>query len=214
MSLKWGKGHDSFFAWHDSFICVICFIESYPSNGWMLSYVLKWVKEHDSFICVTWLIYLCDMLHPFEGRDSPIWGTWLTHLRDVTQYNVGPCCRSGMCAIWLTHVCVTWLIHVCGMAHSCVWHGSFMCVAWLDYMCDMTHSCVTHLCCDMTNSSDLHDSVTCVTRPLHMCGITLSYAWHDSCLCATYLCHLWDMTQCNVRPWCGAFMCDVTHLHL
>jgi len=38
---------------------------------------------------------------------------------------------------------VTWLIHMCDMAHSYVWHGSFICVTWLIHMCDMTHSYVT-----------------------------------------------------------------------
>ena len=31
---------------------------------------------HDSFICVTWLIYLCDMTHSFVWRDSFIWVVW------------------------------------------------------------------------------------------------------------------------------------------
>ena len=181
------------FAWHDSFICVICFIESCPSmgeywvmfsNGWRdMTLLFVW---HDSFICVICFTHLRDVTHPFEGRDSPIWGTWLTHLRDVTQYYVGPCCRSFMCVIWLIHVYLTWLIHVCGMAHSCVWHDSFMCVAWLDYMCDMTLSCVTHWCV-------WHDWFICFTWLDHMRDTPPSYVWHHSFICMTRL-----MSGCDI----------------
>ena len=35
---------------------------------------------HDSFICVTWLIHICDMTNPHVWYDSFIRVAWLTHL--------------------------------------------------------------------------------------------------------------------------------------
>jgi len=34
---------------------------------------------HDSFICVTWLIHMCDMTHSYVWHDSFICVTWLIH---------------------------------------------------------------------------------------------------------------------------------------
>ena len=31
-------------------------------------------------------------------------------------------------------MCVTWLIHMCDVAHSYVWHDSYMCVTWLFHL--------------------------------------------------------------------------------
>jgi len=98
---------------------------------------------NDSFICVTWLIHMCDMTHSYVWHDSSNGCSWL--------YENG------------SFTCVTWLIHMCdmthpmdvvrcmGMTHSYVWHDSFVCVTWLIHMCDMTHSYVWH------------DSFICVT---------------------------------------------------
>jgi len=53
---------------------------------------------HDAFICVTWLIHMCDMTH--------LCVTWPTH-------------------VWHDlFMCATWLIHMCDMTHACVWHDS------------------------------------------------------------------------------------------
>ena len=76
---------------------------------------------HDSFICVTWLIHMCDMTHSYVWHDSFICVTWLIHMYDMTHSYA-----------WRdSFICVTWLIQMCDMTLSYVWHNSFMCV-WHD----------------------------------------------------------------------------------
>jgi len=76
---------------------------------------------YDSFICVTWLIHMCDMTHSYVCHDSFICVTWLIHMCDMTQSYV-----------WHdSFICVTWLIHICDRTRSYVWHDSFICVTWL-----------------------------------------------------------------------------------
>ena len=68
-----------------------------------------------SFICVTWLIHMCDTTHSYVWHDSFIHVTW-------------------------PFIYVTWLIHICDMTHSYMWHDSFICVTWLIHMCGVSHS--------------------------------------------------------------------------
>jgi len=105
---------------------------------------------HVSFICVIWLIHMCDMTHSYVWHDSFICVMWLIH----------------MCG--MTFIRAMWLIHVCGMTHSDVWHDAFICVTRRIHLCDMTHSFVCH------NSS------ICVTWLIYMCDMPHSYVWHDS----------------------------------
>jgi len=96
---------------------------------------------HDLFMCVTWLIHVCDMTRPCVWHDSTMCVTCLIHVCDMTH----PC-------VWQnSSMCVTWLIHVCDMTHPRVWHDSSMCVTWLihtgavedfynSFTCDMTQS--------------------------------------------------------------------------
>jgi len=93
-------------------------------------------QRHDSFMCVTWLIHVCDMIHSCVWYDSFIYLPWLIHVCDVTYSCVWH--DSFMCVTWLLHsddssMWVSWLTaqHVCDMTHSCAWHDSFMCVTWL-----------------------------------------------------------------------------------
>jgi len=101
----------------------------------------------DSFMCVTWLIYMCDVTHLYAWRDSFICVTWLIHMRDVTHSYVWR--DSFICVTWLRLslsftlcICVTLLIYMCDVwIHMCdmtqtvtcsyVWHYSVMCV-WIN----------------------------------------------------------------------------------
>jgi len=93
---------------------------------------VSWHVWHGSFICVAWIVCMCDMTHSYMWHDSFICVTWL---------------------IWHdSFVCVASLIHMCAMTHSCVWHdsyaghNSFICVTWLIHMRDMTHlTCLVHV---------------------------------------------------------------------
>jgi len=125
------------------------------------------------FICVTWLIHMCDMTHSFVLHDSFIVVIWLIHMRGMA------------------YVCM------CDTTHSYVWHDSFICVTWLIHMCDMTHSYVSHDACmcvtrlihmrDITHSYVRHDSFIFVTRLIQMCDNTISCLWHNRFIRATHI---------------------------
>ena len=74
----------------------------------------------DSFVCVTWLMRVCDMTHSFMGHDSFLCVTWLIHMCAVTH----------SCITRDSFLRVTSCILVCDMICSYVWHESFM-LAWL-----------------------------------------------------------------------------------
>ena len=131
---------------------------------------------HDLFICVTWLIHMCDTTHS-------LWS-------ELSQQSARLC--MSMCVTRLIHacdirylfgwhascVCVTWLLHSCDMIHSYLWYDSSImtgadlaiCMHVYSDMCDMNNSYVCHnvsihvtcLIGDMTNSSVWHDSFTCM----------------------------------------------------
>jgi len=134
-----------------------CTYQWVMSHTWM-TYSSVW---HDSFICVTWLIHLCDMTPSSVWHDSFICVTWLLHLCDMTHSSV-----------WHdSFICVTWLLHLCDMTPSSVWHDSFICMTFLVHLCDMTRSSVWN------------DSFICVTFLVHLCDMT-----HSS---TSRLIHVW-----------------------
>ena len=113
---------------------------------------------HDSFICVTWLIHMCDITSPYVWHDSFRRVTSPIHMCDMTHSYV-----------WHdSFICVTWLSHTSDMTSPYTWHNSITCVTWLMHMCDMTHSYVGH------------DSFTCVTWLIRMCDMTPIYVWYDA----------------------------------
>jgi len=101
---------------------------------------------HDSCICVTWLIFVCDMTHSYVWHDSFRCVTWLIHMCDITHSYVWH--DSFICVATLMHTCdithayvwhdscihVTWLIHTCDMTDSYAWHDAFLCVTWLRHV--------------------------------------------------------------------------------
>jgi len=50
--------------------------------------------RHDSFICVTWLIHICDMTHSHVWHDSFTCVTWLIHMCDMSHSTGRPCHRA------------------------------------------------------------------------------------------------------------------------
>ena len=74
---------------------------------------------HDSFICVTWLIHMCDMTHAYVWHDSFICVAWLIHMCDMTHAYV-----------WHdSFICVPWLIQMCAMTHHAC-HESIIWPTW------------------------------------------------------------------------------------
>jgi len=149
---------------------------------------------HGSFLCLTWLIHVCDMTHSYVWHDS-------------------------FCVWHDSLICLTWLIHVCDMTHSyvwthsCVWHDSFICVTWLIHLCDITHPFVWHdsltrvtdsFICDMTPSTSTlmwHDTFTSMTWLLKMYDMTPSHVQHCSFVCrnwesaGTGICRNWELAE-------------------
>jgi len=120
------------FMWHDSY--------SYTCTWWrccwpiltccmMKTSCLAW---RDSYVCVTWLIQMCDVTHTYVWHASYKCVTWLIHMCDMPYVPddaaVGPFWRA---AWWrqaalreTTHmsydpyVCVTSRIHMYNMTHT------------------------------------------------------------------------------------------------
>ena len=84
---------------------------------------------HDSFICVTWLIHMCDMTHSYVWHDSFICVTWLIRMCDVTEF---------ICGTWLNRMCVGVEKQRLRRANH-PWHDSFVCAVKLIRMRDLTH---------------------------------------------------------------------------
>jgi len=70
---------------------------------------------HDSFICVPWLIHMCDTTHSYVWHDSFICVTYLV-----------------WCASFICMTC-----HMCTTENAPSASGKS--VVWLIHMCDMTH---------------------------------------------------------------------------
>ena len=209
--------------WHD------------PFTWCGMAHSLVW---HDSFICVTWLIHLCDLCDItfwHVGHDSFTYMTWHIYMCDVDHSHVGLVTwHINMCDMIHSYVrrdsfiCVSWArwsIHMCDMTHSYVWHDSCICVTWLIHMCDMTYSYVRHnlfTCgtwlihiCDITHSFAWHDSfirATCVTWPIYMCDMTHSYVWYFLLIYVTWLIHISDMNPSHVQHYSFIYMICLIHM--
>jgi len=199
---------------------------------------------HDSFICVAWLIHVCDMTHPNMRHTSSTCATWLIHMCDPWERLE----VELICVAWLIHMCdmthpyvsrvgASWSrTHMCGMTHPYVRHDSSICATWLIHMCDMTHPYVGRVgnlgveliyvtwlihTCDMT-----HPHVWLLGASwseTHMCDMTHAYVgvWEYlgvQLICATWLMHMCDMTHPHVWPaeasWSRTHVCDMTHSYV
>jgi len=153
---------------------------------------------HDSFICVTWLIHmcddiwygptvyssvyvLCDKTYLFEQSDSFICVTWLIHMCNTCDLS-----WFGPTVYMMWTLCLTRLMCVRKATHSYVWHDLFMyvtCVTWYDS--DLLY---TTLC------------MSCVTWLMCVRNATHSYVWHDLFMCVT--CVTWyDSDLLYISSW-------------
>ena len=106
---------------------------------WNMAMIHGW---HDSFLCVIWLISMCDGTHFYVWRDSFLCVTWLISVCDVTRFYVKH--DTILYETWHkrcdSFLCVTWLISMCDMTHFYVWRDSILCVTRLNFMWNMTHA--------------------------------------------------------------------------
>ena len=93
-------------------------------------YMTRSYMWHDTFICVTWLMYMCDTTHSHAWHDAFIRVTWFVmcdmthagrydcHFDEMTRSYVwhDSFIHSFIRVIWLIRV--TWLIPTCGMTHA------------------------------------------------------------------------------------------------
>jgi len=189
---------------------------------------------HDSFICVTWLIHMCDMTHSYVWHDSFICVTWTEYMYYITQLYMWcePCfswvvlLSEGVLAISLwchPFILVTWRIDVWDMTQIYIWH-----VFLQSYCCSQALSRCWLWC----------DSFMYATRLLQMRDVTwlLHYVKWLKYLCdITHSCmrafrafvmshmYIWDMTQmytwhdsnmCMTWLMFSRCMCDVTHAYV
>ena len=151
---------------------------------------------HNWFICVTWLIHMCDMTHLYTWHDSFLYLTWLIHMCDMTHSHV-----------WHDpFMYVTWLIHKCDMTHShvtrlssYVWRDSFVCVTWLIYIRDVNDMliCKRHI---------FH--VMYIFEPCHSWIQLMRHVWHID-MCAMTQCHrqLHTSRASFIRVTCDILIC-------
>ena len=194
--------------------------------------------RHDSFICVKWLVHMCDMTNSCMRHVACICVTHdsficVTHDSFICVTHDSFICVTHDSFICVTHdsfICVACLIHTCDMTLSYVWHDSFIRVTWLITTASVT--CRMHMfdtwlihMCDVTYLYVLN-SFICVTWRMHMCDtwlihtcvLTHSYVWY-ACHSYVWLVCICDMTdsvsdsQCvTIRPYVRHDACTcVTH---
>ena len=148
---------------------------------------------HDSFICVTWIICMCD---------------WRIQMCDMTHSSVWHVViKLPVRAAWIPSDS----IHECDMTHSYLWYDEFIRVTWLIHTCDLTLSYVWHVpflwvtCHDKATSPSCsifirmhscmrHDLFLRVKWPIPMCAMTHSYVWNASIICVRLPIHACDMS--------------------
>ena len=84
-------------------------------------------------ICGIWLIYTWDMTHLYVWHDSFVCVTWLICMCDMAQTLAAEGChRTHQCVRYDSYSCMIWLIYMRDMTHLNVGHNSFVRVAWLE----------------------------------------------------------------------------------
>jgi len=133
---------------HDSFIRAILYTVA-------MSHSYVW---YNSFICVTWLIHMCDITHSYVWHYIPV--PWQiqesrlylhafsrdapeNHKCDMTHSYVWYCIRMP----WHMHSCamtqfISVTLHTCAITHVYVCHDSSICVGRTDlFMCERETRC-------------------------------------------------------------------------
>ena len=109
------------------------------SCEWVMSY--SYVC-HDSFMCVTWLIHMCDMTHSCVWHDSFICVTWLIHVCDMTHSYMkwwGLRLRTHLSIYHCTHINESRHTYEWVMSHMWMSHGTHVNESCHTYEWDMAH---------------------------------------------------------------------------
>jgi len=112
----------------------------------MCDYVWLWYVWHDTFICVTWLVHMCDMTHSFVWRDVFIRVLYLIHMRDVAHSEVWY--DAFICVIWC--VVDSWMSHdtyKCVMSHLLSWMSQPHTISHINASYDITRVICARILC-------------------------------------------------------------------
>ena len=163
---------------------------------------------HDSFLCVTWLLHMCDVTYSYVWRDSfmcqmtpficdirHVTSLWHTH---VPRHMCHERSHIRHCVWWdVSHINETYVKlrkHACNMRkvpydmHSYVWHDLFICVTWFLHVSnDSIHNACPLVIGDMGHVTWDVFEVICAS------GIATIFACvrHDSLMCVTCLIAMW-----------------------
>ena len=170
---------------------------------------------HDSFMCVTWLIHVCDMTHSdakallrhgsisLLGHES-VYSLSLYSLSVYSSHSkIGLPCR-GLAhtypVVWCmcVQLCVS-SVHVCDRArldtlyvtwHIDMWRDTLTCATWHIHVCDRSHK---------------------RGHTIYMCDVTRIYMGHASLTYGTWLFQVCDMTyrkgHINLHAWWDTLIC-------
>jgi len=139
--------------------------------------------NHNSFVCVTWLMHICDMTYSYAWSET-LYGQGvrvMSHAWVMTR----SCAGDDLFA------CVTWLLHTHVMTNSYAWHDLLIRVTWLIRMRDVTSSCAWHYL------------FVCVTWLIHICDTPYSYA-------RTYFLNAWGV-RVTSHTWAMSHAWVVSH---
>jgi len=125
---------------------------------------LRSIVCNDSFICVTWLIHMCDMTHSYVCHDSFMCVQWLIHMCAMTHSYV---CHDSF-------ICVTWLIHMCDIPcqsetkHLALNNKLFT----REYICMYKYIYIWYTCVHICMNEFVHlvDSLACLARHCQTTG--------------------------------------------
>jgi len=144
-------------------MCVARFIHMCDTTH---PHVVRNDEVEEVVVSVTWLIYVCGMVHSWVWHDSSTCVMWRREwgsgralwARNATRHSREWGSGRGR--------------FVCDMTHSCVWHGSFMCVTRLIRMSSGMRQWKRSLYV-------WQDSFMCVAWFIHVCDMTHPHVWCD-----------------------------------
>ena len=154
-----------------------------------------------SFICVTWLIHMCDIAHSYVWHNSfisvirltDVWHdafvsvTWSVSRHALSRLQIPPL------LIHMYDMTVLQCMHMGDMAHWYVWPYSFISVTWpMNFMCDMTHvlSIWRHVL-----STLVFAALWCAPLWCMVCPFKATWLCHNTFICVTLLIHVCGMTH-------------------
>ena len=186
---------------------------------------------HDSFICVTWLIHMCDMTHSYVWHDSFIYVwhdsficvTWLIHIHtskpSLEQFHRMLRVRSHGTYAWVTaHMNESWHIWLSHINASChIWMSRTSKPSLEQFhrklrVCrhDMSHTHPSRTHGSQSWGLPLlripRTSCTCV------CVTWLIDVQHDTLICVTWLIDMCDTTYvylCHGSFWCVTWLSNM-----